>query len=589
MRQYPGSYHWDTYAKAPYLLYPVDNPQYMFSYEDSVSIRYKVQRTKEDSLGGIMYYDIGQGWLNGEAVPDQLLRSIKAQLIVDTTSLPIVPDPPTLLTPTTGSTGVNVNPTLTWSKVSNATGYRLTIVKLPGKTTFLSMDIQGQLDTSFTQSTGLPMEFSTSYSWTVSAINGENVGNPASPPFTFQTQPFSNTPPDIPVLAYPEAEDTTIARDVTLRWYNNSDSVNGYHVQLIQGDTISTAYIKDENVSDTSLTVIGLNGNAYYFYRVAAVKATIGDYSAWRRFRTVAVITPVASLTEFRPVVKSYVSRPDGKRTGFYPANDVVPPFLTLAASPLSSLKKPSTPGTYNISMHGVLDYDSNFTAFGGAGDLSQLFIGDNAWYGEQTFSSILTSTFETSYLGLLNGGTGSIQGLVQVGSYPNGTQDESGLVFGQYGYLTIWPQNMNMSGTAPTTKINHLNSDYVDGISSENFALMVDSVNRTGQTISLGSVNLSGTAAKGAGLYELAWYLQTTGGTGGTIQVNLQFHDGTTTQNWSATSNSLNAGGGNIFYSSGYRFYYGGSGTPTVYTTVAAATGSPVYQLRVSVIRISK
>ncbi len=74
-----GAYHWDDSAKAPYVTYTSGGVNYLITYDDSNSVKYKVQRTKDDGIGGIMIYELWSGWLasNPAGGRDPLLQAVK--------------------------------------------------------------------------------------------------------------------------------------------------------------------------------------------------------------------------------------------------------------------------------------------------------------------------------------------------------------------------------------------------------------------------------------------------------------------------------------------------------------------------------
>lgn len=79
----PGAvYHWDDSAKAPYVTYTQNGTNYLISYDDTMSVRYKVERIKSDGMGGVMIYGLWDGWLSGNPVGqrDPLLQAVKRAL-----------------------------------------------------------------------------------------------------------------------------------------------------------------------------------------------------------------------------------------------------------------------------------------------------------------------------------------------------------------------------------------------------------------------------------------------------------------------------------------------------------------------------
>jgi len=106
--------------------------------------------------------------------------------------------------------------------------------------------------------------------------------------------------------------------------------------------------------------------------------------------------------------------------------------------------------------------------------------------------------------------------------------------------------------------------------------ANIVDTVTYAGVNSSIAAKNLTSTA----GMYRLTYTMATTtAGTGGTVTVTLSHNNGAAQTLTSVIQlNSTSAASGGV--SSGQFVYYVASGTPTISTTVAGASGSPVYRL---------
>lgn len=87
MQKYYGAsnYHWDPGAQVGYLSIPalLGLTGTFISYDDSNSIKAKIQYIKEKGLGGLILYELGMGYPGNGSYP--LLKSIKAS-VVDTSS-----------------------------------------------------------------------------------------------------------------------------------------------------------------------------------------------------------------------------------------------------------------------------------------------------------------------------------------------------------------------------------------------------------------------------------------------------------------------------------------------------------------------
>lgn len=82
------------------------------------------------------------------------------------TTIPLAPAAPTLDSPTTGATGVSINPTLSWNASSGAASYRL---QVSTSSNFATTVVDSTLTITFAQ-VG-PLTTSTQYFWRVSASN----------------------------------------------------------------------------------------------------------------------------------------------------------------------------------------------------------------------------------------------------------------------------------------------------------------------------------------------------------------------------------------------------------------------------------
>jgi hypothetical protein len=103
--------------------------------------------------------------------------------------------------------------------------------------------------------------------------------------------------------------------------------------------------------------------------------------------------------------------------------------------------------------------------------------------------------------------------------------------------------------------------------------------INLTGQMASTGPTLLYTVPSSGAGLYRVSWYLYvTTAGTGGTVQLGMNWNDGH--QQGPAISPVVNLNGNNQNGGS-YTFYSASSQNITYSVGVTGAAGNPVYAIR--------
>jgi len=97
------SKQWDDVAKVPWAGGSVTSSsswqfqtgkQYYMTYEDTASIREKIAWAKSIGLGGIMIYNLVDGWVASASVKDPLLRTVVNTLRGDTVVVPPPPPPP---------------------------------------------------------------------------------------------------------------------------------------------------------------------------------------------------------------------------------------------------------------------------------------------------------------------------------------------------------------------------------------------------------------------------------------------------------------------------------------------------------------
>ena len=77
-------YHWDEAAQAAYL--SISNSALVkdcfISYDNEESVKRKIDYMRAKGLGGIILWELGQGWRAGRALPDPLLRAVKNATVI---------------------------------------------------------------------------------------------------------------------------------------------------------------------------------------------------------------------------------------------------------------------------------------------------------------------------------------------------------------------------------------------------------------------------------------------------------------------------------------------------------------------------
>lgn len=199
------------------------------------------------------------------------------------------PGPPTLLAPPNNTTNVTLTPTLDWSDVFGATGYRLIITS--GTTNIKDTTVTAS---QFTVPSGT-LSGNTQYSWKVASINSGGQGN-YSAPFNFTTM---IGPPAAPLLQAPPNGDTTVSRFPLFDW-SDVPSASNYIIQVATNPNFQTQYIvinQGQNISQFQVTLPVLQNNTVYYWRVnASNSGGTGPWSTTWNFRTVPSAPPPPTL-----------------------------------------------------------------------------------------------------------------------------------------------------------------------------------------------------------------------------------------------------------------------------------------------------
>jgi len=204
------------------------------------------------------------------------LTSEPIELIVDGSfddSLTL-PGVPVQANPADNSTGISSNPEISWNESVDAESYRLQVA---GSSNF-GQDVQDFQDVQdlSVQVTGL--EYSTEYFWRVQAVNGAGSSD-WSAVWSFTTREEPLQPPAAPGLVSPANDATNVALSLVFEW-NESENAESYTFQITSsGSTFSSGVTEFENLTETSMSLDGLEPFTVYNWRVRAVNGA-GD-SGW--------------------------------------------------------------------------------------------------------------------------------------------------------------------------------------------------------------------------------------------------------------------------------------------------------------------
>ncbi|MFZ1683885.1 MAG: DUF4038 domain-containing protein [Candidatus Zixiibacteriota bacterium] len=179
-----------------------------------------------------------------------------------TTVVVQAPGAPSLTSPVSGSTGIPINPTLTWAASPGATSYR---VQVSTDVSFVSPVIdQSSISTTSVNISGLTG--GATYYWRVNASNTAGP-SPYSAVWNFATA--VGLPPSVPTLASPLNGATGLSTGPTVSW-NTSSGATGYRVQVSADPAFATVLVDQSNVTTTSLALSGLQAATSYNWRVSA-------------------------------------------------------------------------------------------------------------------------------------------------------------------------------------------------------------------------------------------------------------------------------------------------------------------------------
>ncbi|WP_300670092.1 T9SS type B sorting domain-containing protein [Soonwooa sp.] len=173
-----------------------------------------------------------------------------------------VPTCSTITFPTNNATNVAINPTITWTTSSSATGYRIRIGTTAGGSDILNQNL-GNL-TSFALPTNL--NYNTTYFVRVIPFNsaGDAIGC-AKNRFTTEAAPI--TIPNCTTITFPTNNATNVSINPTITW-TASPGATGYSIRV--GTTAGGNDIINQDLGNaTSFTLpTSLNYNSTYFVRI---------------------------------------------------------------------------------------------------------------------------------------------------------------------------------------------------------------------------------------------------------------------------------------------------------------------------------
>jgi|GEM_PF-2494813 len=176
-----------------------------------------------------------------------------------------IPSAPNIVSPSSGSTGIQANPTLIWSSATGATGYNLQVSTSADFTT-LTANYSGLTSTSLSLSSLQP---ETKYYWRVSASNSAGTSPYSTANFTTVSSASQITVSAGSVISAKAGDIITIPINVT-----NFTNIGSISIELQFDRSVLTPYPSDSQLGTninglTSGAIVNANGN----------KVTFGWYS----------------------------------------------------------------------------------------------------------------------------------------------------------------------------------------------------------------------------------------------------------------------------------------------------------------------
>jgi uncharacterized lipoprotein YddW (UPF0748 family) len=280
----PAVIRWDAPLVAPdgetasrYVVYRIENPTIMPGDLDSsrniVDVVGGLSSTPPPPVSGPAYYAVTALDRNyNEGGPSNVLTVF-------------APAAPVLASPASGSGGQPPEVILRWNYLNTATSYRLQVSTDPAFAGGMLINQTGIADT-FRVVTG--MSGQTTYHWRVSANNAGGTGEFSD------SWNFTTGFPAAPTLVYPGNNTVEIPVNITFVW-NTSAVANSYRFQLSRSADFATLVVDSASLTDTSISVFGLDLFTIYFWRASAINA-IGqsDWPAANRFRTTNTVSVTA-------------------------------------------------------------------------------------------------------------------------------------------------------------------------------------------------------------------------------------------------------------------------------------------------------
>jgi len=195
---------------------------------------------------------------------------------------------PSVSAPSSSATGTSLTPAFTWSAVTGATGYKLSIGTTTGGTDILNNSDLGNVLT-YTYSLTPALNYNTKYFYTLNSYS-------ASSNSTGCTERNFTTKTLCPTVTAPSSNATGASLTPTFTWTANTDAT-GYRISI--GTTAGATDILNNVDVGNVLTYVyngsALNYNTKYFYTVNAYNGAIASVGCTERNFTTITLCPTVS------------------------------------------------------------------------------------------------------------------------------------------------------------------------------------------------------------------------------------------------------------------------------------------------------
>jgi hypothetical protein len=203
-----------------------------------------------------------------------------------------LPDPPLLVSPADGTTDVTEDVTLTWEQADFAHTYEVQVSTESDFSTII-FEQAGITETS-TEVTGLDLNFV--HYWRVRSVTVGGTESDWSLIWSFVTVGISPAP----VLTSPSDMSEDQPTSVTFVW-EAAPGAETYQLQIATVQDFSVIFLDQDNISETSYAINGLDNDRTYYWRVRAINNFgEGEWSEVWSFTTAIGIpsAPVLVLPE---------------------------------------------------------------------------------------------------------------------------------------------------------------------------------------------------------------------------------------------------------------------------------------------------